>query len=786
MLRRLIIILGLALLGWGGVAGEIFYPWRTGFAGALDGGAWPGIVLVAGRDAAFAFTLRVEREGTTAESEDFYYLVSEVGPNSPDGQYARVRFDLGLPFGKKSETPILMKPAPRNRVLTVEWSRRDETTILGRILCPPEVRVTIVHYRPWDFRGAYEVRDDGAVLGRSDGPARSHYLFWTDRPGERDSDPARPGLRFDSEDERDLYFVCGTGESERGVSDRLARYRNREAIADLLDEEAVAYEKKRVRIEGLHEGVAEAVTNNIFWMVLYQPGEHRLYTPAGRGWIFRRPDGAPDGWQIFEWDSFFNALQLAVESAHLARDAVTAVLKTQYPNGNIPNWRSRTGGTPDRSQPPVGAYVVLKLFQRLGDAELLKEAYPYLERWHAFWTARSAAGRLRRDGNGDGLLEWGSDTGLVAAEVPAWEKGADGRQRAAWESGQDDLPNWDEASWSEAAGTLTMNCVDLNSLFALDAWCLSQIADRLDKPEAAAGYAAEYEKIKALVNARLWNEKEGFYCDRHWDGRFSPHRAASNFLPLLARIPEERQARRMIQRLLDPKEFWGEYVIPTISRSDPAFKSENQQYWRGTIWPPTNYLVYQGLKAYGFDAVAAEFARKSADLFMRSWSAFQLCPENFDSLTGEAGGQRHQSWGPLFVLTALEEYLDFTPWEGFRFGMLKPQRSGRLTGLAIQGRHYEVEVAGGRTILREEGRDIVRADGPAVFRRFLYAERETSFEVKSLAPRKVTVRLLRKGKHQLLLDGREVEVFEGQQAVCRIPEGEHAILIQLLDSLDRD
>ena len=611
-------------------------------------------------------------------------------------------------------------------------------------------------------------------------------MFWTDRPGARDSDPARPGLRFDSDEEREIFFVCGTGESERGVSDRLARYRNREAIGDLLEEEAVAYEKKRVRIEGLYEGVAEAVTNNLFWMVLYQPGAHRLYTPAGRRWIFRRPDGAPDGWQIFEWDSFFNALQLAVESAHLARDAVQAVLETQYPNGNIPNWRSRSGGTPDRSQPPVGAYVVLKLFQRLGDMELLKEAFPYLERWHAFWTAPSSPGRLRRDGNGDGLLEWGSDVDLVAAEVPAWEKDADGRQRAAWESGQDDLPNWDEAGWSDAAGTLTMNCVDLNSLFALDAWCLSQIADRLDKPEAAAGYRAEYEKIKALVNARLWNEREGFYYDRHWDGRFSPHRAASNFLPLLARIPEERQARRMIQRLLDPKEFWGEYVIPTISRSDPAFKSENQQYWRGTIWPPANYLIYQGLKAYGFDAVAAEFARKSADLFMRSWGAFQLCPENFDSLTGEAGGQRHQSWGPLFVLTALEEYLDFTPWEGFRFGMLKPKRSGRLTGLAIQGRHYEVEVAGGRTILREEGRDIVRADGPAVFRRFLYAERETSFEVKSLAPRKVTVRLLRKGKHQLLLDGREIEVFEGQQAVCRIPEGEHAILIQLLDSLEKD
>ena len=78
--------------------------------------------------------------------------------------------------------------------------------------------------------------------------------------------------------------------------------------------------------------------------------------------------------------------------------------------------------------------------------------------------------------------------------------------------------------------------------------------------------------------------------------------------------------------------------MPTIARSDPAFKDQN--YWRGKVWPPTNYLVYHGLKAYGFDPIASEFAKKSAELFLHSWDNFQLCPENFDARTGEAGGQR--------------------------------------------------------------------------------------------------------------------------------------------------
>src|SRR4030043_1511899 len=256
--------------------------------------------------------------------------------------------------------------------------------------------------------------------------------------------------------------------------------------------------------------------------------------------------------------------------------------------------------------------------------------------------------------------------------------------------------------------------------------------------------------MKDLINKRLWNEKEEFYFDRHWDGRFSTRKAASNFYPLLARIPDEKRALQMLKHLLNSKEFWGEYVLPTISRDDPAFK--DQQYWRGTIWPPTNYLVYQGLKACGFDAVATEYAQKSLSLFLRSWQKFQLCPENFDSRTGEAGGQRYQSWGPLFALIAVEEYLDFTPWEGFRFGILDPERKGKLGRIAVQGRHYQVEVSSSETKLREEEREIVRADGGAVFRHFLYSENEVSFEFKSLKPREIEVRFLKKGKYQLLVD----------------------------------
>ncbi|MGZ5496756.1 MAG: MGH1-like glycoside hydrolase domain-containing protein, partial [Candidatus Aminicenantales bacterium] len=253
----------------------------------------------------------------------------------------------------------------------------------------------------------------------------------------------------------------------------------------------------------------------------------------------------------------------------------------------------------------------------------------------------------------------------------------------------------------------------------------------------------------------------------------------------LARIPDDARAQRMLKHLLDPKQFWGDFIVPSISRDDPAFRPESQQSWRGAVRPATNYLLYQGLKAYGFDAVASEFARKSAEMFMNSWRSFGLSPENFDSLTGEAGGERYQSGGPLAALIAVEEYLDFTPHEGFRFGMLKPDAKGRLSRVLVQGRHYEVEVSNSSTVLREEGETILSVDGGAVVRRFLYNESEVSFIIKTLKRREVRLRLLKKGKYQLLIDGREVDVFSASSRKFEVPEGDHTVLVQLLEDLEK-
>ncbi len=759
---------------------EVSYQWRDVYIGALDAENWAGLVLAPHTESAFAFRLRFRKQDDTAEGIDHLFLVSELGPHSPDGQYSRLKLDLGLPFGKEDSTPILKKPSKKQTTLVMEWSRKSEKTVIGKIYVPEGVEIQLVHYFPWASMGKYQALTNGHIRGESASAEKYYYLFWTDREGfEPEENPdGSLTLRFPGIQKEHVYFVASVGQDMRILQNQIYRYKNTAIIDRFLEEEEDRYQRKRVKIEGLYEGVEEAITNNLFWSSLYQPGKHRLYTPLGRRSLYPGREGL-EAWTIFPWDSFFNALLLSVESVKHAKDVIRSVLETQYPNGNIPNRRGSEGGTPDRSHPPIGSYVVWKCFQRDGDIAFLQYAYSYLKKWHSFWKASEANKRDRRDGNGDGLLEWGSDSALIASPIPPWEQDASGETLASWESGQDDLPNWDRAIFSEATGTMTMNCVDLNSLYALDAWCLAQIARILKNEQDFMRYSNEYEQMKDLINSRLWNEADGFYYDRYWDGTFSKNKAASNFYPLIAKIPDQDRALLLKKRLLNEKEFWGDYIVPSVSRDDPEFS--DQDYWRGKIWPPLNYVIYQGLKAYGFDAVASEYAKKSEELFMRSWVNFQLCPGNFDSRTGEAGGERFQSWGPLFALIALEEYMDFTPWDGFRFGMIQPEESGKLSRLLIQGRHYDIEVSPKKVKLREEGRVILEADKASVFRRFLYSESEVSFDITTLKETEIKINFLTKGRYQIEVDNQPAEIFEGKSTKLKIPEGEHNVLLLLLE-----
>jgi len=119
---------------------------------------------------------------------------------------------------------------------------------------------------------------------------------------------------------------------------------------------------------------------------------------------------------------------------------------------------------------------------------------------------------------------------------------------------------------------------------------------------------------------------------------------------MLAHAATAEQAKVMVEKhLLNPEEFWGEWVIPSIARNDPAFK--DQEYWRGRIWGPMNYLVYMGLEKYDFANARDEFAEKSYALFLKEWREKGHVHENYNAVLGTGddvtSSDRFYHWGAL-------------------------------------------------------------------------------------------------------------------------------------------
>ena len=602
--------------------------------GALEARRWAGLVFAAGPGDGIGLRLVFTTpSGDRRELEDWYWMVSRVGPHAPDGSYARMEFDLAAEPSPDSR--------PRDGLLILEWSRRDDAVALRAVARTPG-RVELVGDRPWGWKTTWEEASDG---WRAAPAGVEIAAAFAPRAGDR----VATVVAWESE---------GTPSGSAAALDRAQRLLP--GLDRWIDDARGDWDRRRPCAAGVAEGLVEAVTDHMMWNVLLQPDTGRLYAPAGRRWIFPKPgDGAreespePDDWTVFGWDSFFNALALATASGRLAWDVLLAGLASRYPNGNVPNWRSRRGGTPDRSQPPVGSFAALKLHLACPDEDALAAAWTGLRAWNDWWVA-DKDGRPRREGLTPGLLAWGSDTALVPERdrLPAWEVGASGHQRAAWESGQDDLPLWEEAEWDPEREVLAMSAVDLCSYRAMDLECLARIARILGDRAEAERLEAERRRLVAAMNRVLWSEAAGLYLDE-LPGGHSTRVAASNFLPLIAGVPSARRARRMVSMLRDPARFRGEWMLPTISRDDPAF--DDQQYWRGSIWPPMNYLVLQGLRRYGFDELASELAWKGAHMFLADLRRTGFCRENFDARTGRGRGHRFQSWGPLFALGAIEE-----------------------------------------------------------------------------------------------------------------------------------
>ncbi len=420
-----------------------------------------------------------------------------------------------------------------------------------------------------------------------------------------------------------------------------------------IEQIKVLLAKRRFEQEAIYQkygslaATYQAIQSVVGWNVIYDASKERVIFPVSRLWN----DNFGGQYVLFDWDTYFGAWMAGMESKELAYANAVEITKAITPGGFIPNFSGSYGSASfDRSQPPVGSLVFYQLFEKFQDKWLLEYVYEDLLKWNRWWP---------KNRDNKGLLCWGSSI----VEPPLKSDFATNEwQGAAYESGLDNSPMYDKVPFNKQTHMLELADAGLMGLYVMDCDNLAKIATILGKLQDAKELKDRGEYYRKNL-AQLWDEKAGIYKNKRTDtGELSPRLSPTNFYPLLAKAPTQAQADRMIkEHLLNPEEFNGEWMIPSIAMNDPAFK--DQEYWRGRIWGPMNFLVYLGLKNYDLPEARKILAEKSNRLMMENVKLNGYIYENYNAITGNVKdpaegkrmGDNYYHWGALLGFLELME-----------------------------------------------------------------------------------------------------------------------------------
>ncbi len=391
---------------------------------------------------------------------------------------------------------------------------------------------------------------------------------------------------------------------------------------------------------GFLEDAPQSILKCLEWNTLYHPINNFIYTPTSRTLCLG--NGSYGTYHMYGRDAFINSILYAIQDKELSYHEIHSIFK-EFKDDKIPRLITHSNiETQELAALPIGSYAILKLYRQFGDKIIMEEYIDKLVLWNDWW-----------------------------------------KQNYLNEQYYLLLDPEDNNSLS----------VGLNSIYALDLWCLSEIYSILDKKEQSAEYFSYFEKIRDNINEYLWNDEQNMYYDRELDGNFKDVLYISYFFTLIAAIPSEERAEDMIRNyLFNQDEFWGQYVLPSVSKkhiSKLKYEDENR------IMPFNNFLIVEGLRRYRKYEESFLLSSKNLELFLSEWSFENHIHESYNCETGDGDDIKNSdpfyTIGSLLAYTAICEVIDNEAWGGIRFGSLV-QKEAAVENYLIQGDNYTVVV----------------------------------------------------------------------------------------------
>jgi Trehalase len=290
-----------------------------------------------------------------------------------------------------------------------------------------------------------------------------------------------------------------------------------------------------------------------------------------------------------------------------AMDSQRVFVEAQEPDGYIPY---RVGPYVVRTFPVEGAKTTSAPFYSWVNWEVYRiardrvEARSFLEEAYRSGAAFASFLLANRDRDRDGLLEWGG--------------------HAVLESVRDSLvPIWDLLGENDPKAPSLVEALDLSVMVVQEMRSLSEMAGELGLKDESAAWIRRADELKRLVEETMWDEAGGFYYNVDRDtnafvtagGLDLRRQEIIGFLPLWAGVASPERAKILVAKLTDPKKFWRRFGVPTLAADDPGYEPQIRRccQWNGAVWLEWNYLVFSGLRRYGYDEEARELGERMVE-----------------------------------------------------------------------------------------------------------------------------------------------------------------------------
>ncbi|MFA4906805.1 MAG: trehalase family glycosidase [archaeon] len=208
-----------------------------------------------------------------------------------------------------------------------------------------------------------------------------------------------------------------------------------------------------------------------------------------------------------------------------------------------------------------------------------------------------------RDVDGDGLFEWGP-YGIIENVRDGWNV-----VFQLFSEGEDEGRDISDE----------LEALDLSCQVANEMYYLRLMAKELGDTKGEAEWTLKFNRLAKLINQYMWDEHDKFYYhvamsdnSFKFEGESLKRQEIIGFLPMWAHVATKEQAKELVKHLKNPDTFWRKFGVPTLSASDPNYTAfvDGCCRWNGPIWLLWDYMVFDGLRNYGYEKDARQLADK--------------------------------------------------------------------------------------------------------------------------------------------------------------------------------